>query len=138
MGSADSDAIRVLCVEDLHFVAASICEDIDREPGLRSVGILPTPDNLLEETRRLQARVVLLDLRTGGRDSLEAMTELLRAMPEVRVIIVSGDNHPKMIERAFALGASGYVVKSEPREVVEAARAVAEGRKWLPRHPLRR
>lgn len=131
-----AEVVRVLCVEDLHFVAEAIRDDIDSQPELESVGILPTPDRLLEEARRLRPDIVLLDLRTGGADAFDAMAELLGAMPDVRVIVVSGDNHPKTIERALALGASGYVVKHDPREVIDAVKAVAAGAVWRPRRPL--
>jgi|SRR5690606_15298012 len=132
----EADVVSVLCVEDLHFVAEAICDEIDRQPDLRSVGSLPTPDRLIDEASRLEPDVVLLDLRTGGADAFETMVALLRAMPTVRVIVVSGDNHPRTVERAFELGASGYVVKHDHREIIEAVRAVAGGETWRPRRPL--
>ena len=139
MTAADAaEAVRVLCVEDLHFVAEAICDDINREAGFECVGILPTPDRLLEESQRMRPDIVLLDLRTAGADSFDAMAELLAALPAVRVIVVSGDNHPKTIARAFDLGASGYVVKHDAREVVDAAKAVAAGGVWQPRRPMLR
>lgn len=134
--SRGAEVVRVLCVEDLHFVAEAICDEVGREEGFQSVGILPTPDRLVEEAARLQADIVLLDLRTGGADALETMVELLRAQPKVRVIVVSGDNHPRTIERAFELGASGYVVKHDHREIIEAVRAVVAGGTWRPRRPM--
>lgn len=136
MMRAAADPVRVLCVEDLHFVAEAICDDIDREAGFQSVGILPTPDRLIEEAQRQRPDIVLLDLRTGGADAFDTMVELLSVMPGIRVIVVSGDNHPKTIARSLALGASGYVVKHDPREVIEAVKAVAAGGVWRPRRPL--
>jgi DNA-binding NarL/FixJ family response regulator len=137
MMSADAaEGVRVLCVEDLHFVAEAICDEVNRQEGFCSVGILATPDRLVEESQRLRPDVVLLDLRTGGADAFEAMVALLRAQPGVRVIVVSGDNHPRTVERAFELGASGYVVKHDHREIIEAVRAVANGGTWRPRRPL--
>jgi DNA-binding NarL/FixJ family response regulator len=131
-----AEAVRILCVEDLHFVAEAICDDVNREPGFQSVGMLPTPDRLIDEARRLEPDIVLLDLRTGGADAFATMAELLAVLPQVRVIVVSGDNHPKTIDRAFDLGASGYVVKHDPREVIDAVKTVAAGGAWRPRRRL--
>ena len=125
-------SVRVLCVEDLRAVAESICDVVDHEPDMESVGILATPDHLDREVRRLSANVVLLDLYFAGRTAFPALAELLRAEPSVRVIVVSGDNHPHTIARAFALGASGYVVKGDLSEVIDAIRATMQGRFWHP------
>lgn len=131
-----TDTVRVLCVEDLRFVAEAISDGVNREPGFQSVGILQTPDNLMAEVRRLKVDIVLLDLRTGGADAFQALAELSDVLPEVRVIVVSGDNHPKTIQQAFDAGARGYVVKREPREIIDALKAVTAGETWRPRHPL--
>lgn len=131
-----TNAVRVLCVEDLRFVAEAISDDVNREPGFQSVGIRQTPDDLVSEVLRLQVEVVLLDLRTGGADAFQVLAELRDAAPHVRVIVVSGDNHPKTIEQAFDAGACGYVVKRDPREIIDALKAVTAGETWRPRHPL--
>ncbi len=122
--------LRVLCVEDLRWVAEAIRDLVDREAGLECVGILAAPDDLAREAVRLKADIVLLDLYFGGHDgevAFRAMRALLDAAPHVRVIIVTGDNHPQMVQRAFDLGARGYIVKDAPRALIEAIRAVGGG-----------
>ena len=136
MPSGKAGLVRVLCVEDLHFVAEAITDAVNREAGLESVGILATPDRLVEEARRLHVDIVLLDLRTGGADAFETMVTLKREQPDIQVIVVSGDNHPKTVQRAFDLGASGYVIKHDHREIIEAVNAVAAGETWRPRRPF--
>jgi two-component system, NarL family, response regulator DesR len=125
--------LRVLCVEDLRIVAEAISAAIDAEPDMRSVGILPTPETLARETRRLNPDIVLFDLYYGaGRAAFDDLAGLRSAAPHIAVIVISGDNHPATIERALAAGARGYVVKSDMREVIEAIRAVAAGGTWRP------
>lgn len=131
-----TDVVRVLCVEDLRLVAEAISDDVSREPGFQCVGILQTPDGLVDQVRRLHVDVVLLDLRTGGADAFHALSVLSSTLPEVRVIVVSGDNHPQTIQQAFDAGARGYVVKRDPKEIIEALKVVAAGETWAPRHPL--
>ncbi len=126
--------LRVLCVEDLRVVAEAIGDAIDAEPDMRSVGILPTPETLARETQRVKPDVVLFDLYYGGgRPAFDDLAQLHAAAPQIAVIVISGDNHPATVERAFAAGAHGYVVKSDMREVIEAIRAVAAGGTWRPR-----
>lgn len=124
--------VRVLCVEDLHPVAEAICDAVDDAGGLKSVGVLSTPDGLLAEVRRRKPDVVLLDLYYGGRDAFKELKALRDAEPGVAVIVVSGDNHPATIRRAFEAGVRGYVVKSSVGEVIDAIRAVSGGKVWRP------
>lgn len=131
-GQSASRVVRVLCVEDLRPVAEAICDGIDAERGLKSVGTLDSPDHLLAEVRQKTPDIVLLDLYYGGRDAFGQLAALREASPETKVIVVSGDNHPDTIKRAFSLGARGYVVKSDLREVIAAIKAVAGGGTWRP------
>lgn len=125
--------LRILCVEDLRPVAEAIGAAIDAEPGMRSVGILPTPETLARETQLLQPDVVLFDLYYGaGRPAFDDLAHLHTAAPQIALIVISGDNHPATVQRAFAVGARGYVVKSDMREVIAAIRAVAAGGTWRP------
>jgi len=119
-------------VEDLHAVAEAICERVDKEPDLKSVGVLHAPDGLLREVQQLNPDVVLLDLYYGGRDAFPQLRVVAQAAPQVRIIVVSGDNHPETIRRAFEAGARGYVVKGDPAEIVAAIRAVWAGGSWRP------
>ena len=53
-------------------------------------------------------------------DGLEALPLIRRAVPGVRVVVLSGFNEETMAENALAAGAERYVVKGAPlRELVE-------------------
>ncbi len=86
----------------------------------------------LREVRRLKVDVVLLDLYYGGHDAFGQLAALTKSAPNVRTIVVSGDNHPDTITRAFEAGARGYVVKGDSREIIAAIQAVSAGKTWRP------
>lgn len=101
-----------------------ICDDhaLFRE-GLRYVLRELEPAPSLEETSRadeLLARVecardldlVLLDLELPDRSGLDALRDLRRRFPEVPVAILSAEHDPRVIERALAGGACGFIPKS--------------------------
>jgi CheY-like chemotaxis protein len=67
-------------------------------------------------------RLVLLDLQLPDIDGLEVLAQLkgervLRAIP---VLILTTSGHDRDIERAYELGANGYVVKPESFEELGA------------------
>lgn len=72
--------------------------------------------------------VLLLDIRMEGGDGLTALSRIKRDHPDLPVVMFSGHNNPTYIARSAALGASGYVLKSEPAErLLEVIRASVAG-----------
>lgn len=77
--------------------------------------------------------LVLLDLNMPGNHGLTGLTSILNAFPGVSVIVVSAQEDPQTIRRAMDFGASGFVPKSSPIDVLsEAVETVLEGSSWLP------
>jgi DNA-binding NarL/FixJ family response regulator len=111
---------RVLSVDDEEFIAETVRRIVNREQGLEYVGSLVSADHLVRGVERTHADLVVLDLNMPGKDPLEALNEVHRAEPGVRVVIMSGDVEPHLIRRALEAGASGFISKDEPLEVIAA------------------
>ncbi len=100
-----------------------------RQGDLLPVGSRDRADDLVEAVRTTGAQVVVLDLTMDGRDPLDALRELSRAAPHVRVIICSGYSDPSIVRPAMEAGAWSFVDKAdEPQRMVEAIRAAARGK----------
>jgi two-component system nitrate/nitrite response regulator NarL len=77
--------------------------------------------------------VVLIDVRLPGMDGFAALTVYSDKFPTVARIVVSGDEDPALIRRAFASGASGFIPKSLAVDDVAAAiRSVLVGEMFIP------
>ena len=73
--------------------------------------------------------VVLLDIRMGESDGLEALDKIHREVPSTRVVMLSTYDNPTYVARAVALGASDYVLKGASRqELISTITAAAEGK----------
>jgi len=55
--------------------------------------------------------VVLLDMQMPGMDGLEALRQMGKSVPRVKVIMCSGVNDPAKISQALSLGAEAYLSK---------------------------
>lgn len=80
-----------------------------------------------------EADVLVLDVAMPGLSGLEALREVRRCAPTLRVLVVSGyapaDYGKRMIDR----GADGYLHKDcDPQAVVAAVRCVLTGQRHIP------
>jgi len=126
--SMKKDKISLLCVDDNVSVCEAIRIKVELSGGIEWVGRLEHAGDLVSEVKRLKPDVVLLDIDMPGKDSFEALAEVVEANPDARVLILSGYVQNELIDRAVEAGAWGYISKNEGTEViVSAIRSVAKG-----------
>lgn len=120
--------IRVLCVDDHAFLVEGLQARLSLARDLEFVGRLPTADNLVNEAKRTNADVVLLDIEMPGPDPFEALDDLRRQCPRTRAIMLSAYIRDHYIDSAVNSGAWGYMSKNDdPESITAAIRKVANG-----------
>jgi two-component system invasion response regulator UvrY len=76
--------------------------------------------------------IVIMDLSLRGMGGLEATRRILARDPAARVLVFSMHEDTMFAEQSLAAGASGYLTKSSaPRTLIEAARQIAAGGRYL-------
>lgn len=77
--------------------------------------------------------LILLDLKMPGIHGLEALVALRTNLPEVPVVVVSGEHDPTLVREAIERGAMGFIPKSmTPERLVEALGQVLDHKIFLP------
>ena len=72
--------------------------------------------------------VVLMDLHLGDDSGIETTRDLLRRLPEVKVLVITMQEDDESVVAAVRAGARGYLLKgASPDEVERGVRAVANG-----------
>jgi DNA-binding NarL/FixJ family response regulator len=105
-------------------------------PGL-SITEAASVETAVDECKSIQFRMVLLDLGLSTTDGLETLERFRIAVPEIPVIVLSGDQEPRHIRAAIDLGAVGFVPKSHTSELMIAAlQFVLAGGVYLPPNVL--
>jgi DNA-binding NarL/FixJ family response regulator len=80
-----------------------------------------------------QYDLVMLDLGMPGFKGLEALQSWRSRFPALPVVVVSGENDPKVINAALDLGAMGFIPKSvQPDVFLNAVRLVVSGAIYVP------
>lgn len=93
----------------------------------------------IELVESVKPDLVLLDIRMSGGDGLTCLGRIKLDHPELPIVLYSAYDNPTYIARAVALGASGYVLKSAPRErLLEALQTAVEGKSAWTKEELRR
>jgi len=102
------------------------------EPEVAVVGAVADGAALVEQALALEPDLVVADVSMPRMNGLEAARRLRGELPRSRVVFLTVNEDPQLAAEAFALGASGYLLKSSTAtELREAIRAVLSGRRYL-------
>ncbi len=122
--------IRVLIAEDQAMVRGALASLLALEGDIDVVAEVERGDAVLDAARRSGPDVALLDIEMPGIDGITAGAELVRELPQTRVLILTTFGRPGYLRRALEQGASGFLLKDAPaRELAAAIREVAAGRR---------
>ena len=131
--SAETKTIRILAADDHALLRQGIASLIDIEPDMELVAQAATGREAIEQFRRHQPDITLMDLQMPDISGIEATIAICSEFPNARIVVLttySGDVH---VVRALKAGARGYMLKGDVHtDLLETIRAVHSGRKRIP------
>ena len=126
--------IHVLLVDDHAILRAGLRRVLDAEDDIEVVAEAESAERALFEALSAKPDVAVLDVVMPGKSGIEATPELLKAVPSMKILVLSMQDDPRYVRAAFEAGASGYVLKeAADTDVVSAIREVARGGRYV--HP---
>ena len=124
--------IRVFVLDDHEVVRLGLKELLDAEPDMEVVGEAATAGSAVGRVPVLGVDVAVLDVRLPDGDGVEVCREIRSASPGTACLMLTGYGDDRALLAAIMAGAAGYAMKHAlGTDVVEAVRAVAEGRSAL-------
>ena len=120
--------IRVLIADDHPVVRDGLRGIFADDPDFLVVGEAGNGAEAVARVERAGADVVLMDLRMPQMSGVEAIRQLRRTAPAVRVLVLTTYDTDSDVLPAIEAGATGYLLKDAPREeLIRAVRAAFAG-----------
>lgn len=120
--------MRLVVVSDPSLLRDCLVGMLDRQEGMDVTAVAATVDEAYAAVLRWRPDVVVLDPRLRDEDGLRLITRLHAEGRDTRVMILSEDQSPRTLQRAFIAGAHSYMC---PRctcdQVMDAVRRTAAG-----------
>src|SRR5258708_22589372 len=131
VGDGKGQFIRVIVGDTQAIFRAGLRKVFALEDDIRVVGQAETFPQTQSAIKKFSADVLIFEAALA-QNSVEAVAELLRQAPQVRVVVVTPNSDEDLTLELFRRGAHGIVSREvEPELLVDCLRKVAGGGTWL-------
>jgi DNA-binding NarL/FixJ family response regulator len=123
--------LRTLLVDDDDIVRKVLEIRLGSDHRVNIIGSVATGEAAILAANSLRPDLVILDLWLPGLSGMDTMRSLIKALPQVKIVVLSARRSPEQVQQAFDRGAAGYVFKpSSGTDFLEAIQAVIAGHRY--------
>src|SRR5439155_27337417 len=113
--------LRIVVADDHKLMIDALRLVLVPDEGMELVGATTDGRKLLPLVANTRPDVVLLDVRMPDMDGLKCLAQLRDRYPEIKVVMLSGNDDPALIQEALRGGARAFVLKQiDPAELPAA------------------
>lgn len=124
--------LRVLVVEDFAPFSQFICSTLAERLDVQVIDKASDGLEAVHRAKELKPDLILLDIGLPTLNGIEAARQIRQLCPESKIIFVSQESDPDIVQAALSFGALGYVLKTMARgELLTAIKAVCDGRPFV-------
>jgi DNA-binding NarL/FixJ family response regulator len=123
---------RILIVEDHTLLRAGLSALLSRDADIEVVGEADNGRDAVRSVSAVSPHLVLMDLSMPGSNGIEAIFEIKKRYPEVRVLVLTLHKSDEYIQESLRAGADGYILKDASHDELRVAvRSVLNGKTYL-------
>ncbi len=124
--------IRILVVDDHTVVRDGLRRMLDLEDDFQVIGEAKNGRQAVTIALDLNPDVILMDIAMPELNGLESTRQILRARPDIKIIILTAHNDDAYVNSATAAGAVGFLLKqTSTHNVCLAVREVQNGKTFF-------
>ena len=113
--------LRLLVVDDHAVVRRGVRSLLESHEGWEVCGEATTGREAVTESLRLRPDVVVMDMSLPELNGLDATRQILKAAPEIEVLVLTMHHSEELVRDVLKAGARGYVLKADADENLIAA-----------------
>ena len=118
-------SIKLVIVDDAPFIR-EVLRHIFANTEIRVMGEAQDGEDAVAVVRKIRPDVVLMDIVMPRKSGLEAAVEILKELPQTRIVACSTVDQNSMVMRALEAGCCNYITKPfKADDVLKAVRAAA-------------
>jgi DNA-binding NarL/FixJ family response regulator len=130
---AEMSALRTLLVDDHVGLRKLLRSILEEKTECVVIGEASDGFDAIEQAKELQPDLILLDLSLPKLNGIEAARQIRKLCPHSKIIFLSQDDSPQIVQGALRLGAAGYLLKSNATELPLAVDAILQGKIFVSR-----
>jgi len=124
--------ITVLLADDHTVVRQGLRALLEAEKGIRVVGEAEDGRRAVQLAKQLRPDVLVLDVAMPLLNGLEATRQIMRAVPNTKVLILSSYSDDEYVQQLLEQGVRGYLVKqTAANDLLKAIREAQQGRTFF-------
>jgi DNA-binding NarL/FixJ family response regulator len=124
--------LRILVADDHAVVRRGVRALLESQANWQVCGEAATGREAVEQVKRLDPDIVLLDLSMPELNGLDATRRILRDSPRTQVLVLTMHHSEELAHQLMQAGAKGYVLKSDAdRELIAAVESLQRRRAFL-------
>ena len=117
----DDGKCRIVLADDHAMLRQGIKKIVEEEDNLEVVGEVSDGLELIDFLNNNRANLVLLDISMPNVRGIEAINEVRRAQPGVKVLMLTMHNNKEYLYAAISAGADGYLLKENSHDELLSA-----------------
>jgi DNA-binding NarL/FixJ family response regulator len=131
-GPLEKPRLRVLVVDDYSPLRLFVCSKLQKIPEVLLIDEASDGLEAVQKAKELQPDLMVMDIGLPKLNGIEATRQIIKLSPHTKVLIVSQESSPDMIQKALATGAKGYVIKVRVEDsLLTAVNAVLRGELFI-------
>jgi len=120
--------ITVLLADDHTVVRQGLRALLAAEEDIEIIGEAESGRQAVVMAKKLMPNVVVMDIAMPLLNGLEAKRQITKAIPEIKVLVISSDSDDEYVQQLTEAGAAGYLVKqTAANDLIKAIREAKKG-----------
>ena len=124
--------LKILIVEDHESFRRLICSALLQRAAFQVIEEVSDGLDAVQKAQELQPDLILLDIGLPKLNGLEAGRRIRKISPNSKILFLSQESSPEVVQEALGLGAQGYILKARAQsDLLPAIEAVLGGKRFV-------